>query len=256
MTSSFFIETRFLVVKFSVLVDRGAIEPLIAMARGKGPSKLRLMSIELLCVISAESRPRKDLCRSGAAEVFGLILKQDVTKLYSATLREAKDLNGILVDALEETYCALLALANLLEPSSATRSKRARSSLSEVSGTGTNMEVLRQTAESGGLEALLILTTLPLPVHVSRSEYRADTTTFDANELGLESSRSLASLCPLLLSELALTAGLTPWAGDVLLALTNLIRRQEEDEEKAGRLREQQLDALRGLAYLAQYEPL
>ena len=244
-----------MITNFSALVDRGAIEPLIALARGNGPSKLRFISVELLCIISSESRHRKDLCHSGAPEVFGLILKQDVPKLYKVVQREVgKDLNDMPVDALEESYCALLALANLLESTSTSRNRRARSSLSEVSGSGANMEALRQTAASGGLEALLILVTLPLSV--SFPDYSADINTFDANDLGLESSRSLASLCPLLLSESASTAGLTPWAGDIFLALTKLLRRQAEDEKKAGALREQQLDALRGLAYLAQYEPL
>jgi len=240
------------------LIARGAIEPLITMARGNGPSPLKRMSVEFLCIISAESRPRKYLCLSGAVEAFGLVLKQDVPKLYnSIKRRKAKVQNDdVMGDIIEESYSALLALANLLEPSSTSRSKRARSSLSEVPGSSSNMEVLRQTAESGGLEALLMLTTLPLPPLSPKIENSADTTTFDVSELGVESSRSLALLCPLLISDSASTAGLTHWAGDVLLALTNLLRRQTDGEERTGALREQQLDALRGLAYLAQYEPL
>ena len=159
-------------------------------------------------------------------------------------------------DALEELYSALLALANLLEASlSHPRSRRSRSSLSDITANAESLEVLRQTAKSGGLEALLILTSLPLPS--ATYEYSADVTSFDINELSLESSRSLASLCPLLLSERASTFGVTHWAGDVLLALTNVLRRRASTRElEIERLREQQLDALRGLACLAQYEPL
>lgn len=247
-----------LALRYSALIDGGAIEPLIAMAKGRAPSELRLMSVDFLCIISVDTRPRKYLCRSGAAEAFGLVLKQDVPKLYRVVKknkpRDSKDIHEFMGDTLEELYSALLALANLLEPGSTSRSRRNRSSLSEVSGTGASMEVLRQTAKSGGLESLLILTTLPFPV--STQEYSADVTTFDINELGLESCRSLASLCPVLLSEPASSSGLTHWAGAVMLALTNVLRRRAGGEEEIGRLREQQLDALRGLAYLAQYEPL
>jgi hypothetical protein len=242
------------------LIDGGAIEPLITMAKSTLPSKLRLMSVDFLCIISADARPRKHLSRSGAAEAFGLVLQQDTPKLYTIIKRKkAKDLHEIcdsMGDALEELYSALLALANLLEASSShPRSKRSRSSLSDITANSESMEVLRQTAKSGGLEALLILTSLPFPS--AAHEYSADISSFDINELSLESSRSLASLCPLLLSERASTYGLTHWAGDVLLALTHVLRQKaSRGDLEMERLREQQLDALRGLAYLAQYEPL
>ena len=230
------------------------------MAKAALPSKLRLMSVDFLCIISADARPRKYLCRSGAAEAFGLVLQQDTPKLYKIVKRKRgiHEICNSMGDALEELYSALLALANLLEASlSHPRSRRSRSSLSDITANAESLEVLRQTATSGGLEALLILTSLPLPS--ATYEYSADVTSFDINELSLESSRSLASLCPLLLSERASTFGVTHWAGDVLLALTNVLRRRASTstgELESERLREQQLDALRGLACLAQYEPL
>ena len=218
------------------------------------------MSVDFLCIISADARPGKYLCRSGAAEAFGLVLQQDTPKLYKIVKhkRGIHEISNSMGDALEELYSALLALANLLEASlSHPRSRRSRSSLSDITANAESLEVLRQTAKSGGLEALLILTSLPLPS--ATCEYSADVTSFDINELSLESSRSLASLCPLLLSERASTFGVTHWAGDVLLALTNVLRRRASTstgELESERLREQQLDAMRGLACLAQYEPL
>eukprot|EP00957_Ditylum_brightwellii_P131196 10006696-Ditylum_brightwellii.AAC.1 len=74
----------------------------------------------------------------------------------------------------------------------------------------------------------------------------------------MDSCRSLASLCPLLISDKAASRGFAKWAGDVLLALTGVLKRKvnPDDEEEYELVRELQLEALRGLCSLAEYEPL
>jgi len=164
---------------------------------------------------------------------------------------------------LLELYHALLALANMLEPST----QQEEEALSLVVKFGdqdfkpsrfqdTLVKACMQTAESGGVESLLWMASLPVATaHFPQSSY---TKTVDPNELLVESYRSLALLCPLLLSATSASKGFAKWAGHVLLALTGVLKREViiDQGERVEMVRELQLDALRGLCSLAEYEPL
>jgi len=260
------------------IVQGGAIEPLVAMAQTEERGKLRLMSVEALKVISEDVRPgrftREKLCDAGAGTAFGKVLKHDISSLYglfqsaqsaltshaSSSKSAPGDEDFSDEDALQELYHALHALANILEPITEeemlTSTLAAEYGYCERDSRDSLVNVCLQTAENGGVESLLWLTSLP----TSKSQLRhlGNRNHIDPNELLMDSCRSLASLCPLLISDKAASRGFAKWAGDVLLALTGVLKRKvnPDDEEEYELVRELQLEALRGLCSLAEYEPL
>lgn len=249
---------RAIVVK--AITDGGAIEPLLKIAKYEQKGRLRLMAVDFLCVISDDPYPRDKLCRAGAAEAFGSVLKEGVPLLYRAVKKTAEDesqeeIRYKMGSTLEELYSALLALANLLEGEPAGFPDKKTRRNSATSNVPVLMDVLEQIVRSGGLESLLILTSLPMSSLRQDMDLGLDIAAVDIHELGLESCRSLSLLCPLLLSENAKTLNVAHWAGDVLLSLASVLKRDSSKMVDI-RLREQKLDAMHGLHHLAESEPL
>ena len=265
---------------YSDILECGALEPFVAMAMSRNRGKLRLMSVEALRIISEDVRigqwTRQKLCNAGAAYACGTVLKQDVSVVYSMLqppksnmCEQSKSSDDISEEIqperapLLELYHALHALANMLEPST----QQEEEALSLVVKFGdqdftptpcqdTLVKACMQTAESGGVESLLWMASLPVATtHFPQSSY---TSTVDPNEILIESYRSLASLCPLLLSATSASKGFAKWAGHVLLALTGVLKREVmiDQGERVEMVRELQVDALQGLCSLAEYEPL
>ena len=254
------------------IVHGGAIGPLVAMARSCVRGKLRAMSIEALRVISEDTNPtrltRLQLCDDGAAEALGYVLKDDVDDVCnllqmgghvteSKMERQSSDQlspSGVV----RELHQSLCALANILDPAEGvsgslppslqyTQSRLEESEKTLIRG-------CIQTAQSGGLQSLLKISAIPFTTDVSSE----GTQTIDRADLLLEASRCLASLSPLLLSDLAAVEGFTAWTCDVLHALTLLLKQSAENEEcdETGLSSELKNDALRGLGALAKSEPL
>ena len=71
----------------SDILEGGALDPFVAMAKSENRGNLRLMSVEAIRIISEDVRvgqwTRQKLCDAGAAFACGTILKQDISVLYS-----------------------------------------------------------------------------------------------------------------------------------------------------------------------------
>jgi len=164
------------------------------------------------------------------------------------------------LDVMNELHQALCTLSNVLDaveafagqlpPSLQYQNSRLRDSEKTL------IRGCIQTAKTGGLESLLYMATLPFTME---SLLQAPENV-DATDLLIESCRSLAALCPLLLTDLVAAEGFTTSTCDVLSAFTVILKRLHDGEEKdkecpmiANQLK---TDALRGLGALAKSEPL
>ena len=256
----------------SVIVE-GALGPFLSMAESQERGKLRMTSIEALRVISEDVKPsrniRSTLCKNGAAEALGRVLREDVDVLCRVLKLGCADIivppqNDIAAsveessdhDTLLELYHALCALANILEP--------AQSDLGIVpsfdSGAPDSVDTQEalligcfQTAESGGLQSLLMIASSSC-----KSFSFEDSDSTAKSDFLIESCRCLASLSPLLLSENAASEGIAGWACNVLEALTGVLKLAASIEGKTNIevSKELSFDALRGIGSLAEFEPL
>lgn len=231
---------------------------------------IRLLSIEAIRLISENvtvgHSTRRELCDAGAPGACAVVMKRNISSTYSIINASVVDSEAVSVSSsisrekdestsdetsLLELSHALHALANMLESS-----PQEEDALLQVgkfddeflSSQNTMARVCIQFFKSGGIESLLWLASLPQLNCMSNS--------VDSNDLLLVSFRSLASLCPLLLSRVATDEGFTGWAEDILSSLTGVLKRNAGADSCDNFTQELHINALRGIYALAEYEPL
>jgi len=215
-------------------------------------------------------RIRQILLDDKAALALGNVLKWDVDAISSFfdestgefIIPSTQDHPGpsLQLAANENTsiemFHALCALANILEPvQSDSVLTPPRLELGQ-SRPFNPIDVLQtgcvHIAQSGGLESLLWIASLPFQAKANRSK------PVHVTDLVVESCRALASLSPLLLTEHSVFEGYASWACDVLKGLTGILKYRVAAGENSNSVttRELQFDSLRGIAALAEFEPL
>jgi CHAT domain/Leucine Rich repeat len=253
----------------SDIVNSGAIGSFIAIAANH-EGKLRSMAIEAIRVLSEDTSPnrrtRSQLCEEGAAMALGRALKDGVTGLHNAMKpsRESIGLGGGL--SIDELHDALCALANILEPvqpgNSGTTKLRFVPSNSDP--TQNLIQGCIETAESGGLDSLLWISSLPLTGAAFSNSTELTVQRVDLLE---EACRSLASLSPLLLSKEPAGQGYARCADSIFEAFDRILMMDSmdfgenssyasEEQYEHEAMLELNISALRGLGALATAEPL
>lgn len=244
----------------SNIIESGAIESFVEIAlthRGK----LRSVAVEALRVLSEDISPsrqtRGQLCYHNAAEALGVALKESVEKNGELLQTSANwgAQHHQIVKELHETLCAL---ANILDPIPEGAAASPLHHRQASDGRDTRKLLINgcmQTTDSGGLESLLFIASLPLvPTNGSRPQVQRIS-------LLEEACRSLASMSPLLLTDSVTAVGYAKWTTDILKALYIVLRQIEkvdgdgDDEVKFSAI-EVQVNVLRGLGALARSEPL
>lgn len=255
-----FLTTPFI---FSEIVDGWAHGSFIQIAM-EHKGKLRSIAVEALRVLSEDTDPKRQtrlhLCSAGAAEALGKTLKDDVRKITLLKSPEKldasiNDVDGTFYNSVKGIHEALCALANILEPPKSLSKSRHNKQLLQSHFPNPKETLIKgcvDTAESGGLESLIWISSLP---------YTQSTETnlmiVDRMDLIEEACRLLASLSPLLLSDIAASKGCARWASEVFEALDGILRRLADSEDNlSDATNELNIDALRGLGALALYEPL
>ena len=244
----------------NIIIEAGAIESFVKIAvEEKG--KLRVMAIEALRVLSEDFSPsrqtRAALCGNGAANALGMALK-DIVESYGDRLGEQAPELSDPVD-LKELHEALCALANILDPISEVvlpLGNRRRQSSDGKDTQKLQIGGCKQATDSGGLEALLVVASMPfLPSEQSQLGL-SHVTRVDVLE---ETCRSLAYMAPLLLNA-ALAPKYAKWTDHILNALylvtKHLLQAPDLADAMPETVTEVQINLLRGLAALAGSEPL
>jgi len=229
--------------------------------------KLRSVSVEALRVLSEDTdsdrQTRLQLCSAGAAEALGLTIHGHSSTIEPlSTADECLEsgvgdiVEGSLAVAVKDTYESLRGLANMMEPQKVLGKKHERLSSSlDLNPKDLLIKACMDVAKSGGLKGILWVASLD-----ATSLYFVENAdvTIDRIDLLEEGCRLLANLSPLLLSQTAAENGVTKWSSDVFEGLDSLLRRLNGDED--GSMSESVIaliiDALKGMAQLAVYEPL
>ena len=256
----------------SDIIRFGAIEPFISMAMSEERGKLRLLSVQALCVLSEDEKPdrmtRQKLCEAGIAIAFGNVLRQDVRFLYEIMQKmmlydceisdEESNSNELFgEEILLELYRSLHTFANILEPVYKEDEKwlyEYEPKTNAVAGHRSMLtKVCLQSAQSGGLDSLLLIGSLP----IFSCSLKEETIVY-LQEIVAESCRSIASMCPYLLSISQTHKGYGEICVNAMLVLAVIIQKIGTIDEwiEVDTLRDLPLDALRGIASLADCEPL
>ncbi|KAG7364310.1 NACHT domain containing protein [Nitzschia inconspicua] len=234
----------------------------------KHTGKLRSVSVEALRVLSEDTSPsrktRLHLCGAGAAEALGATIKSNELAIKALEFDEHNDIiahigEEVVLPAIKDTYEALRALANILEPPKSHDSKMADIERSfsrlEMNPKELLVKGCVDVAKSGGLSGILRVSSMP----IKRSSIpKNEMLSLERTDLLEEACRLLANLSPLLLSDVASSGGVTRWAIDVLDALDGILKRLNRSTEGAlsDEALELYVDATKGIMALAIYEPL
>ena len=204
------------------------------------------------------------LCSVGAAEALGLTIKDNASiieileahdEIDSPESAEWLDTDGPLMTGVKDTYRALRALANILEPQrESKKSKNIRRMDPQLKAEELLAKGCLNLVSSGGLNGILCVSALSsAPSFLAESKMIA----LDRIDLLEESCRLLANLSPLILSDAAVQEGVG-WAIDVFEALDGILKRLNECDDNivTDISTELNIDALQGIGALAVYEPL
>ncbi len=230
--------------------------------------KLRSISVEALRVLSEDTdsfrQTRLQLCRVGATETLGATVKDNAyiiellsrsNETYTEEVRGCFENDATLMTCVKDTYRALRALANILEPQrTSKKSRNIRRMDPQLVANELLVKGCLDLASSGGLSGILRVSALSTtPSFLEESKL----ITLDRIDLLEESCRLLANLSPLLLSDTA-APGVANWAISVFEALDGILNRLSEGDENntTDSSAELKIDALQGIGALAIYEPL
>ena len=233
---------------FSYIVESGAVASFVSIAQHNN-GVLRSIAIQALRVFSDDIYRRRwtriQLCNDNAAIALGAVLKDNVPVLSDILTKELSDLTPQQQESSNDLYEALVALANILDPTndgSGTKFARAQSSSSFVEAPHLIKGCL-DTARSGGMESLLTIASSAFDSH----------TNIQSLAFVEEACRSLSSLAPLLLDTKVSLEGYSAWAHNVLLALHQVLTQIKEFNEDTMEL---QVVAINGISALAKSAPL
>ena len=230
--------------------------------------KLRSIAVEALRVLSEDNdsfrQTRLQLCRVGATETLGLTVKDNayiIELLSRSNETHASELLGYfendaaLITCVKDTYRALRALANILEPQrTSKKSQNIQRMDPQLKANELLVKGCLDLASSGGLAGIIHVSALSItPSFLAENKM----ITLDRIDLLEESCRLLANLSPLLLSDIA-AAGVANWAISVFEALDGVLNRLNEAD---GNIEtdlsvDLKIDVLQGIGALAVYEPL
>lgn len=242
----------------SDIVESGVIASFVSIALNMS-GKLRLVAIHALRVMSEDISPyrqtRLQLCEDSAAQALGVALKDDVSTiqgLFSYELPET--FSQLEQHRLKEIHEALCALANILDPVPEFHAPKNLRSRSSFAPQDRMMKGCRDTANSGGLDSLLKIASIPF-----LSASKPHTLWHRNMELVEESCRSLALISPLLLSKTNASEGYSKWTLDLLLALQRVLKQIvsiENIAQQADRVVDLYVNVLQGMSALARSDPL
>jgi hypothetical protein len=200
----------------------------------------------------------------GATETLGLTVKENasiielLTRSNDAHISETLgsfENDATLIISVKDTYRALRALANILEPQRTSKKlQNIRRMDPQLKANELLVKGCLDLASSGGLAGILRVSTLSIaPSFLAENQM----ITLDRIDLLEESCRLLANLSPLLLTDTA-APGVANWAINVFEALDGILNRLNEGESNnvSDLLAELNVDALQGIGALAIYEPL
>ena len=230
--------------------------------------KLRSISVEALRVLSEDTdsfrQTRLQLCRVGATETLGCTVKDNAyiielltrsNETYTSEILGCLEDDATLITCVKDTYRALRALANILEPQrTSKKSQNLRRMDPQLVANELLVKGCLDLASSGGLVGILrVSALLTTPSFLAESKMIA----LDRIDLLEESCRLLANLSPLLLSDSA-APGVANWAIHVFEALDGILNRLNEGDGNSVTdvSAELNIDALQGIGALALYEPL
>ena len=187
------------------------------------------------------------------AYIIDLLTRPNET--FTDEIRGSLEDDATLITCVKDTYRALRALANILEPQ---RTSKKSQNIQRMDPHLVASELLVKgcldLASSGGLTGILRVSALPTtPSFLAESKL----ITHDRIDLLEESCRLLANLSPLLLSDTA-APGVANWAINVFEALDGILNRLngDGDNNMSDLSAELNVDALQGIGALAVYEPL
>jgi hypothetical protein len=246
-------------LRYSDIVNSGAVGSFISIAL-EHQGKLRSVAVGALRVLSEDISPsrqtRLQLCEDGAVVALGITLRDDVGTLCKV-LKGSDEVTILPEESRNELHAALCALANIFDPVQE-RSKSTLEQRRHISATKDPVKLLIQgcveMTETGGLESLLWIASLPFSFSSDTANHRNPKT-----DLLEEACRSLASVSPLLLSDEMASKGFAIWADDVFVALHRVLKQIVAVKDKnnlVGEAMELHTNVLRGLAALAKSEPL
>lgn len=253
----------------SDIIQNGALESLVSMAKAEHYGSLRLLSIKILRIMSEapHSLPhtRHKLCDSGAVTALGTTLRDDVMFIRSSMDNSSPEsnssdlINGTFSndfltcsnalsvgDVLEEMRHVMRGLANILQHSFLPDEEE-------------NLRVFAvaytHLISSGGVKSLLWIATID-----QSSCSTLEITDWDClRDIQIDACGTLASLCPILVFLKERSRSAMKWAPYVLSALLSILK----NEVLVGSVNADSLgfpdvciDALQGLGSLAEYEPL
>lgn len=259
------------------MIQNGALNTLVSMARAENYGSLRFLSAKMLRVISEgcsghteRCGKERDLCEAEAVLALGKILWNDITFIRSSVENSlaSSDTSDLINDSLSTDFLTsrmsgsaentihevrhvLRALVNILHSSSSQEEPRSCSSFLE-----TQMRACSQLITSGGVKSLLWIASMTQDA-CSKLEMTIQEPRF-CHDIQIDSCQALASICPLLLLS-GQTPGTTKWAPCVLSALVNFLKNQTLGNVSNGNslnIPDVYVDVLQGLGCLADWEPL
>lgn len=255
------------------IIQSGALNTLVSMARAEKYGSLRFVSVKILRVISEEcswhasmNGTERQLCDAEAVSALGKILQNDCTFIRSSIENSlaSSDTSDLIYDSLSNDFLTstmsgsadstinevrhvLRGLVNIL---------RSYSVSDRTAFSDTQLRACSQLISSGGVKSMLWVASLTQDAR-SWLERIHQEPRF-CHDIQIDSCQALASLCPLLLSSNLQPHGATKWAPHILSALVKFLKHQTllSSNNSLSTTPDVYADVLQGLGSLAEWEPL
>lgn len=254
---------------YSDIIEHGALNTFVSMARSKDHGSLRYLAAKILRVISEECSgyvkydgKERCLCEAEAVSALGRILSYDINIVQSLVenslvLSDTSDLindslsNDCLTskmtgtNTLSEIRHALRGLVNILHSSS-----------DSSTFLDTQLMACAQLIASGGIKSLIWIACIT-EESCSKLEVMTQGEPIFSRDIQVNACKCLSSLCPLLLSQKEQLSGTAKWTPFVTTALIRFLKGESLTYIISnGMTPDVYLDILQGLSSLAGYGPL
>ncbi|KAL7533545.1 hypothetical protein ACHAXR_008988, partial [Thalassiosira sp. AJA248-18] len=256
------------------IIQNGALNSLVSMARSENYSCLRFLSAKMLRVISEGCKgcgKERQLVDADAVSALGKILWNDVSFIHSSVENSVASSNtsDLINDSLSNDFListtagstkktanevrqVLRVVVNILHaPSSA------EGDVNSTASSDAQLRACSQLIASGGVKSLLWIASMTQNTR-SKLEAVIEEPRF-CHDIQIDSCRALASLCPLLLlTKNVQTPGAAEWAPYVLSSLVFFLKNQTHitNGNLLGAIPDIYSDVLQGLGHLADCQPL
>ena len=253
----------------SDIIEHGALNTFVSMARSKDHGSLRYLAAKMLHVISEGSSgyvkydgKERCLCEAGAVSALGRILSYDINFVQSSVENSlaSSDTSDLVNDSLSndcltskltgtntisEIRHALRGLVNILHSSS-----------DSTTFLDTQLMACAQLIASGGIKSLLRIACIT-EESCSKLEVMTQGEPRFSRDIQVNACKCLSSLCPLLLSQKEQSSRTAKWTPFVTTALIKFLKSESLIYNVSnGIIPDVYLDILQGLSSLAEYGPL